>query len=260
MRSTALERLESLLESRKLARTLTSRDDPAASVQPSTLSTGVQALDTMLGGGWRQGEVSEIVGARSSGRTSLLMSSLVSAISRGGIVGLVDAFDRFDPIAAAHAGLDLERVLWVRGAALTLEAERISAAAVGSDSGPKDYRDEVIWKAVRALDLIVRAGGFAVAALDLADVPSGHLRRLPMTTWMRLAHANEGRDTVCLLVGDAAIGKSARGATIRLATVTQWTGTTPQTRRFAGFDIHAQIVSARTIGERQSRWMARTGD
>jgi len=255
-----LERLESLLESRKLAQTLTSRDDAAASAQPPTISTGVQALDTMLGGGWRQGEVSEIVGARSSGRTSLLISTLAAAICRGGIVGLVDAFDRFDPISAADAGLDLERVLWVRGPALTLEAERISASGVESERGLKTYRDDVIWKAVRALDLIVRAGGFAVAALDLADVPSVHLRGLPMTTWMRLAHANEGRDTVCLLMGDVAMGRSARGASVRLEAVRRWSGMTPQSRRFAGFDIHAQILSARTIGEGQSRWTARTGD
>jgi hypothetical protein len=250
MRSATLERLESLLESRKLAGTLTSRAPEA--VESPARSTGVDALDVMLGGGWRQGEVSEIIGPRSSGRTSLLMATLASATGQGSVVALVDAFDRFDPVTAAQAGLDLDRVLWVRGPALSLDHRHSPAG--------RAFSDEVVSKAIRALDLIVRAGGFAVAALDLADVPSRHLRVLPFTTWMRLAHAVEGRDTACLLVGDEAIGKSARGVSVRLDTAARWSGTSTQGRRFAGFDVHARIASARTIGTGQPRWMAGTGD
>jgi hypothetical protein len=253
MRSATLERLESLLETRKLAGTLTSRA-PDATVESPARSTGVETLDLTLGGGWHQGEVSEIIGPRSSGRTSLLMATLAAATSQGSVVGLVDTFDRFDPVTAAQAGLDLNRVLWVRGPALTLDARHPR-----TDDG-RAFCDEAVLKAIRALDLIVRAGGFAVAALDLADVPSRHLRALPFTTWMRLAHAVEGRDTVCLLVGDEPIGKSARGVSVRLDTATRWSGTSPQSRRFAGFDVHARIGSAKTIGAGQPRWMASTGD
>ena len=88
-----------------------------------------------------------------------------------------------------------------------------------------------------ALNLVIRAGGFAVAALDVADVPARVLRELPWTTWLRLAHANEGRRTVCLLVGDAPMGKSARGASVRLAASRQWAGDSLQSRRFAGLGI-----------------------
>jgi hypothetical protein len=96
-----------------------------------------------------------------------------------------------------------------------------------------------IGKSECALDLIVRAGGFGVAALDVADVPSRYLCALPWTTWLRLAHANEGRDTVCLLVGDAPMGKSARGTSVRLDATHQWTGTSAQSRRFGGIEIRA---------------------
>ena len=69
----------------------------------------------VLGGGWRRGEVSEVVGVRSSGRTSVLVATLAAATSRGEVVALVDAFDRFDPGRPRPPVLDLDRVLWVRG-------------------------------------------------------------------------------------------------------------------------------------------------
>jgi len=232
MKSTALLRLESLLQEKRFGETVTRSWLPEPGV--SAISSGVTVVDRALGGGWRRGEVSELVGARSSGRTSVLLSTLAQATSHGEVVGLVDAVDRFDPVSAAAAGVDLDRVLWVRGPCLTVESAR------------SDRLTEAVHRGLRALDLIVRAGGFAVAALDVADVPSRYLRALPWTTWLRLAHANEGRDTVCLLVGEAPMGKSARGTSIRLDAspqLHQWTGSSPQSRRFAGLEI---TVSAGT--------------
>jgi hypothetical protein len=96
-------------------------------------------------------------------------------------------------------------------------------------------------QAVRALDLVVRAGGFAVAVLDLADVPPLFFRALPAATWMRLARANEGRDTACVLVGQAPMGRSARGVTLRLESTRRWTGTSLQSRRLDGLDVRADV-------------------
>ncbi len=107
--------LESLLKACKLDVTLTSaaplwrdaaRDDVAA--------TGVPAIDTALGGGLRRGHLSEIVGARSSGRTSVLCRALAQATSRGELAALIDPCDRFDPLSADAMGVDLSRLLWVR--------------------------------------------------------------------------------------------------------------------------------------------------
>jgi hypothetical protein len=235
MRSAALQRLESLLQTRKLDRALTQGLDSGRwPVSP----TGIEALDRALGGGWRHGEVSELAGGRSSGRTSVLMTTLACATRRGGLIGLVDTFDRFDPITAARAGIDLDRVLWVRGPSVTVESARPAMI------------DHAVRQAIRALDLIVRAGGFAIAALDLADVSLRGLRGLPLTTWMRLAHANEGRDTVCLLAGDMPMGRSARGASVRLEASKRWSGRSAQARRFAGFEMRAHVVSARTTDDK----------
>ncbi len=214
-----------MLREKKLDVTLLDAWPEAAAAR---VSTGLEPLDAMLGGGWRRGEVSELVGARSTGRTSLLVRTLAEATRQREIVGLVDTVDRFDPRAAAEAGLDLDRVLWVRGPALTVELSRPAAI------------ERAVHQAVRAFDLIVRAGGFAIVALDLADVPARHLRALPWTTWLRLAHDNEGRDSVCLLVGETTMGKSPRGTSVHLDATRDWTGDSPQSRRLSGLTIHAR--------------------
>lgn len=241
MQSAAIQRLERLLQGRKLDGTLASAA-PAAWTR--VLPTGIEPLDATLGGGWRQGEISELIGRQSSGRTSLLIATLAAATRRGGLVGLVDAFDRFDPRLSAQAGLDLDRVLWVRGAALTVEGLRPRAPGLRRGTA---YPDLAVRNALRAFDLIVRAGGFSIAALDFGDVPNEWLRQLPFTTWMRLAHANEGRDTVGLLIGEAPIGKSARGASVRLETSARWTGDSPQSRRFAGFAVQANVAKSHVL-------------
>jgi hypothetical protein len=219
MSSLAVQRLESLLQTRKLDNTLTRR--PASA--PAVLSSGLDVLDRQLGGGWPQGEISELIGRQSSGCSGVLLATMAAATRRGGLVGLVDTFDRFDPVTAARSGLDLDRVLWVRGLA-----------------SPRSH--SAVLNGVRALDLILRAGGFAVAALDVLDAPSRAISALPFTTWLRLAHANEGRETVCLLMGEAAMGRSARGRSVRLAGQRRWSGAHPRSRRFLGFTPTVDVV------------------
>ena len=77
--------------------------------------SGVTALDARLGGGFPRGQLSELVGPRSSGRTSLLLQMLAAATARGELVALVDALDMLDVESAAAAGVDLDRLLWIRG-------------------------------------------------------------------------------------------------------------------------------------------------
>ena len=172
------------------------------------------------------------------------MATLAAATARGELVALVDAFDRVDPVTASATGLVLSQVLWVRGPALT-------ATARHPMMGP------AILRAIRACDLIVRAGGFGVIALDLAGAPTRALNDLASSTWMRLAHANAGQSTVCLLVGDHAMGRSARGVSVRLASTRRWSGASPQSRRFAGFEIRAEFQQSRRPTVPVSTWTLR---
>jgi hypothetical protein len=153
MASAALSKLETLLAARKLDGTV-ARPDAVRMPGPQA-PTGIAALDDVLQGGWRRGEVSEVIGGPSTGRTGVVCATLAAATARGEIVGVVDAFDRLDPVTMAATGVDLSRVLWVRGPALTLP-------------GRQAWSRAAVTQAVRALDLIIRAGGFGVVVLDVA--------------------------------------------------------------------------------------------
>jgi RecA/RadA recombinase len=195
-------------------------------------STGVSWLDEQLGGGWRQGEISELVGGRSTGKTNVLLASLAAATANDGVTAMVDAIDRLDPRSLQEAGGDLTRVLWVRGAAITIEMARPALI------------EEAISRAVRAFDLIIRAGGFSLVALDLSDVPPRYLRALPWATWKRLAYANEGRSTVGLIVSQEPVGRSARGVSMALHSSPVWIGSSDQSRRFGGFEPRPRCSAA----------------
>ena len=197
--------LESLLRLRQLDRTLTTalpavdpRDESA--VGP----TGVTALDRQLGGGFPRGHLSELVGSQSSGRTSLLLQMLAAATRRDEIVALVDALDMFDVESAAAAGVDLDRLLWIRGHLVT------------HPGFCRDTNQRALEQAVRALTLVLQAGNFGLAVLDVADAPAAALRRLPFTTWLRLQRMIEGSQTMCVLVGREPMARSSAGLTLKL--------------------------------------------
>src|SRR2546426_2105958 len=59
----------------------------------------------------RRGEITEIVGRPSSGRTSLFTACLRDVTRRGAIAALVDADQTFDPASATRAGVDLRCLL-----------------------------------------------------------------------------------------------------------------------------------------------------
>jgi recombination protein RecA len=129
--ASAVETVETLLRAKKLDVTLTSarpwsRDEREARLAP----TGWSAVDAALGGGFPRGECSEIAGPASSGRTSVLCALMAAAAARGEVMALIDTLDCFDPVSAAAMGMDLSRLLWVRGTTIPSPAagERRSVA------------------------------------------------------------------------------------------------------------------------------------
>jgi recombination protein RecA len=77
-------------------------------------STGIAALDQMLGGGVPLGAITELAGPASSGRTGVALSILASAMREGSMCAWVDASDALDPESAAANGVLLDQLLWVR--------------------------------------------------------------------------------------------------------------------------------------------------
>jgi hypothetical protein len=85
----------------------------ARSIRPVS-PTGVSAVDELLDGGLPLGAISEFAGPESSGRSALALSFVARMTNRGSVAAWVDASDTLDPESAAAAGVDLDRVLWVR--------------------------------------------------------------------------------------------------------------------------------------------------
>ena len=252
MANRALAVLESALRDRKLDRTLTTalppldRSDPAAFV-PSE----IPALDGCLRGGLPRGQVSELAGAAvpagvagqpTAGRTTVLQQLMAAATQRGELVALIDACDRLDVESAVAAGIDLDRFLWIRGSGLPLITHRGVAESRGQERMALDCSVD---RALKALTLVVQAGGFGLVAIDLADIPMPVLKRLPFTTWLRVQRSVEGSETACVLIVPDPLARSAGGVTLSLAARPAWTGTSERSRRLAGLDVAVTVISPR---------------
>ncbi|MET0212400.1 MAG: hypothetical protein ABW292_05335 [Vicinamibacterales bacterium] len=199
--------LEALLRARKLDGTLAPVAD-APSLQPideyATASSGVTALDARLGGGFPRGQISEVVGARSSGRTSLLLQMLAAATARRELVALIDVLDMLDVASAEASGIDLDRLLWIRGQVIP----NVSAA--------RDLNERALDHAIKAVTLVLQAGNFGLVAFDAMEAPPHTLERLPFTTWRRLHRIFEGSQTACVLFASSSIARSSGGLTVRV--------------------------------------------
>jgi hypothetical protein len=225
--------LESALRARKLDRTLTTTlpswewTDPA-----SLLPMDVPLVDACLRGGLPRGQLSELSGPCSSGRMTLLLQLMSAATQRGEIVALIDTCDRLDVASAAAAGVDLDRLLWVRGSGAGLETR---------DPSPETAID----RALKALNLVLQAGGLSLVAIDLADVPPARLRQIPFTTWPRMQRVIEGSDTACVLLTPGPLARSAGGLTLSLAGRSTWAGGSDRSRLLQGVDLRVRVVSPR---------------
>jgi recombination protein RecA len=213
------------LRARRLDRTLTTaipsadpRDDQAVG------STGLLSLDARFGGGLPRGHLSEIVGPRSSGRTSLLLHMLAAATARGELVAVVDALDMLDVASAAAAGVDLTNPGLCR-----------------------DLNQRAMEQAVKAVGLVLQAGNFGLVVLDVGDAPQDAIRRLPFTTWLRLQRMVDATPTMCVLAANEPLSRSSAGLTITL----QPSGEVPgRAGRFTGalfdgLDLAACVARAR---------------
>jgi hypothetical protein len=161
-----------------------------------TLSTGIPEIDALTGG-MPRGAISEVFGPASSGRTSLMYSMLAYATAHEETCALVDTNDVFAPTAAAAAGIDFDRLLWVRGA------------------GNLEH-------AFKATDLLLHAGGFGLVILDIGDVAVKDSYRIISSWWYRFRHTVEDRPTVMMVVSEEACTRSCAALTLELHGAAEW--------------------------------------
>ncbi len=178
------------------------------------------ALDELLGGGLPGGALIEVVGRASCGRLALLLAALAAVTGAGEPVALVDLGNGLDPQAAAAAGVDLERLLWLRPRRL---GDTLAAAEMLVDTG------------------------FPLVVLDLGLPPVRG--RVSLAAWLRLARGAGARQATVLvstpyrLSGCAAeavvVARRGRGA---------WSGVRGARRLLGGLGLRLIVVKRR--GER----------
>ena len=78
------------------------------------MPTGVAEIDALLDGGLPVGSVTELIGAESSGRTTLALSFLAQFTKTERVCAWIDVSNVLSPESAAASGIDLKRLLWVR--------------------------------------------------------------------------------------------------------------------------------------------------
>jgi recombination protein RecA len=184
------------------------------------IRTGLTPLDELLEGGFSRGQLAELVGPRTSGRTRVLLGTLAEVTARGAWAALVDGMDGLDPASAAALGVRLDRLLWIRCGG----------------------RLRVVWGAA---DLLVRSGGFGLVAIDLADLPPWTLARTPATVFVRLQRAVERAPTGLLIAAPRRVAGSLAAVAVALAPrrIT-WVPGGPGL--LAGLETEARLIRSRT--------------
>ena len=181
----------------------------------TTLPSGISSLDALTGG-LPRGAITEVYGPPSSGRTSIALSILATATGHEEVCALIDGHDAFDPNSGALAGIDLQRLLWIRCHDV----------------------DQVL----RSTDLLLHGGGFGVAVMDMSDLPVKAIRAVPLAAWFRFQRVIEKTPTVLLLIGNESIAKSAAALVLRLTpSDVDWRG-----NLLAANQINIEIVRFRT--------------
>jgi recombination protein RecA len=145
-------------------------------------STGLPELDAALGGGVPRAGITELVGPRSAGRTTLARRLVAEVLAAGRWVAVIDAERTLAPQDWADLGA---RLVVIR----PHDAERAAWCA----------------------DRLLRSGVFALVVLD-------GVRPLPRASSVRLAQLARERETALLVVGavSAAAPVISGGPTLRL--------------------------------------------
>ncbi len=148
------------------------------------LSSGWEALDRLLGGGWPAGVLTEVVGR---GRTSLALAAVRQAQSAGQPVAWVDGPGTFCPPTAS---VDLAHLALVR-------PPRTAGAATGARAATRCWL---------AGDLLLRSRAFGLLVLDLPPC------RPSLAVCFRLARQAAAARTVLLLLSEAESGVAGSAA------------------------------------------------
>lgn len=185
--------------------------------------TGIAAVDHEVGGIPKSAltQLCAPVGV-TSGRTTLLLSLLGQVTGKEQFCALVDAGDSFDPESADVMGVCLSRLLWVRCTERGMKA---------------------VEQTFKAADILIQNGGFGVIAVDLSNVDERLIRKIPLTTWFRLARVMEKLPTALVIMLPYSAAQSCSALTLIMDGSAEWSGTetVSHTQLISGVDFNIEV-------------------
>ena len=167
---------------------------PHPSPPPTTvLSTGVEVLDRIGGGGLPKSAITELIAPKlSAGSASLIHGLVRSAQHNHHFIALIDGSDSFDPSSSDNSAL--QHLLWVRC--------------------------RKAFDAIKAADFLLRDGNFPLVIVDLVLNSPDELRKIPQTSWYRLQRLVEAVPTACLVINQQSLVGSAQ---LKIVLENSWT-------------------------------------
>lgn len=182
------------------------------------IATASAGFDRLLEGGLERGSMVELIGRRSSGRFSLVLTALAAATGAGEAAALVDLGDALDPQDAAAAGVELERLLWVR---------------------PRRTKE------VLASAEVILGSGMPLVVIDLGmpPVPGG---RGIEAAWLRLARAARAQRSALLISSPYRVSGTAARAVLEMRRpASAWAGRGASPRLLEGVAAEVELVKCR---------------
>ncbi len=165
--------------------------------------------------GGRDGNLIELSGPPSTGRTSLAYRAAWATAARGELVAWIDLPDALDPRYLRRTGMDLATLLWVR---------------------PADPQG-----ALRAAELVLKAG-FALVVIDLEGASARSLASLGPALWTRLARALRSARAQALLIAPERVA----GVFATLALGLERRRSMFEHGLFEGIETRARVMRRRT--------------
>ena len=231
--------------------------------RPECFSSGVPQLDGLTGlGGIPRGALTEICGPASSGRTSVMTSLLAEVTRQEEFCALVDASDTFSPHSAAEAGVDLQRLLWVRCSESVRQQETFGKKATERKSLGR------LEQTLKTTDQLLQSGGCGLIVVDLGELSPAIARRVPLTSWFRFRRAVENTRTALVVIEQEAYARTCATLVLQLKATdrqAKWSSllspefysTSPfrcavpftHSRLLRGLEIEAEVMRARVGSE-----------
>ena len=251
---------------------------PKTSSTGTFTKTGINEFDSSLRG-IPHGELTEICGGTTSGSTTLALSFLAE-VTQKQLGAFVDVSDSLDIESCCAAGINLNRLLWIRCCEKPKKAGKDSPPAPLTPYQPwsqkslnqnqrRLHRREGLtrtppsnrvrketWKrleqALKVTDLLLHDHGFGAVVLDLAGIPTSFTRRVPLTSWFRFSRTLRGSPTAMVLLSRQSCSQSAACLVLDCHCLTeQWDNTSQKIpsatiSTFRGFDFEVNLLRHRT--------------